>query len=470
MIFSEILSILLNLSNTSIREFADAVLYDRSYISKWVNDKALPSASNWQETKTNMLNFFDANLSASDMQYLATQYPYFRAIVQSNKEWSNRELLATLLERGYNRTLNRDEMQRQEKEKDFASTFIGTQDVVNYLINYLTQHITHGSKSFSTFYYMGNIVRCFSDDLLDNIYINYMSPNSLKVKFTVNMDLLSSDYYKGLAFMNAYLRLISALPFLNLEIYKAAQSSADVVSMAQRGGMAGWGFNIIDGVPDVLFVSEDEETIDEGYLSLRMFFEMNQPLLSLQKNCEDIFVDMGDDPSARTPILYTPRMYLYYGSDELREQMFEDRFINIKEYELWGKLRKVLSGLVTRQTKIIVTKTALNDTFARGWIYKTNGSNQIYGDHYKKYTEDVFTMFQRQNLIILDNEKISNVRRLPTAIVYSDQATAFVLHFNQMTPYETQNIMSKSNDQAFISLIYAWLEAVMRIEDKNFLQ
>ena len=74
MIFSEILSILLNLSNTSIREFADAVLYDRSYISKWVNDKALPSASNWQETKTNMLNFFDANLSASDMQYLATQY------------------------------------------------------------------------------------------------------------------------------------------------------------------------------------------------------------------------------------------------------------------------------------------------------------------------------------------------------------------------------------------------------------
>ena len=180
MIFSEILSILLNLSNTSIREFADAVLYDRSYISKWVNDKALPSASNWQETKTNMLNFFDANLSASDMQYLATQYPYFRAIVQSNKEWSNRELLATLLERGYNRTLNRDEMQRQEKEKDFASTFIGTQDVVNYLINYLTQHITHGSKSFSTFYYMGNIVRCFSDDLLDNIYINYMSPNSQK--------------------------------------------------------------------------------------------------------------------------------------------------------------------------------------------------------------------------------------------------------------------------------------------------
>ena len=74
--------------------------------------------------------------------------------------------------------------------------------------------------------------------------------------------------------MNAYLRLISALPFLNLEIYKAAQSSADVVSMAQRGGMAGWGFNIIDGVPDVLFVSEDEETIDEGYLSLRMFLSL----------------------------------------------------------------------------------------------------------------------------------------------------------------------------------------------------
>ena len=51
MIFSEVLSILLNVSNTSIQEFASAILYDRSYISKWVNDRALPSASNWDETK-----------------------------------------------------------------------------------------------------------------------------------------------------------------------------------------------------------------------------------------------------------------------------------------------------------------------------------------------------------------------------------------------------------------------------------
>ena len=123
---------------------------------------------------------------------------------------------------------------------------------------------------------MGNIVRCFNDELLDNIYINYMSPNSLRVKFTVDMDSLLNDKRKSLTFINAYFRLISALPFLNLEIYEAARSTANIVRMVQKGNIAAWGFELKNDVPDILFVVENEENVDESYQSLRAFDEKNQ--------------------------------------------------------------------------------------------------------------------------------------------------------------------------------------------------
>lgn len=91
--FSEILNIFLNLSNTSIQEFANAILYDRSYISKWVNDRALPSINVWQETKSNMVNFLDAKLSVWDLEHLAIQYPYIQIIVQGIKKQSKKNLL-----------------------------------------------------------------------------------------------------------------------------------------------------------------------------------------------------------------------------------------------------------------------------------------------------------------------------------------------------------------------------------------
>ncbi|NLJ71124.1 MAG: hypothetical protein GX328_06650 [Clostridiaceae bacterium] len=476
MIFSEILNVMLNLSNTSIQEFANAILYDRSYVSKWVNDRALPAISGWQETKANMTEFLAAKLSDYDMEHLAIQYPYVQTIVQSNIKQSKKELIETLLEKTYTRTFNRDEILKQEKvilaqdkTKCSAITITDTKNVINYLINFLTQNVYELSE-YSTFYYSGNIVRCFSAELLDNYYINYMSPHCLRVKFTVNLDLIINDEQEKLIFVNSFFRIITGLPFLNLEIYEATRKTAHIVRMAQKGNMAGWGFDLKNEVPEVLFVIENEENVNESYLSLQTLFENKNPIFSLQENFEEAFKNIDEDLPENMPIFYTPRLYLYYGSDELKEQMLQDRFINIQEYELWNKLQTFLSRPQIRQAKIIITKSSFNDTFARGWIYKTNGGIQIFGDYYKKYMADIYMMFQRNNIIILDDDKISNVHRLPMSIVYGDQSHSFALRFNQMIPYETRNIMYVSKNKVYTKLVYDWLKAIINIENENFLK
>ena len=73
-------------------------------------------------------------------------------------------------------------------------------------------------------------------------------------------------------------------------------------------------------------------------------------------------------------------------------------------------------------------------------------------------------------MIILDDEKILNVRRLPMSVVYGDQTGSYAMQFNQMTPYETRNILYESKNETFTNLIYDWLKAIMNIENENFLK
>lgn len=469
MMFNEILDILLGASGSSVQEFANAIMYERSYISKWLSDSALPSLSGWRETKGSIARFLDSRLTGHDMAYLAIQYPYIQMTVQEDVTRSKLELISALLEKSYARTIDRDEIRKRDPEKNLAVTYTGVRNVVDYLISFLTQD-THTSSEDACFYYMGDIVRCFNDEILDRVYVNYMNPGSLRVKSTLDLDRLSRERGDSLKYITLYFHLLSALPFLNLEIFQSAGETASLVQMAKNGSMAAWGFELEDGVPDVLFVLEDETSVSESCQRLGSFFEAKQPVWSLQEDFGKIFAQKGETVTDTTPILYVPRMYLYFASNEFREQQLQEHYITMKEYEMWGRLQTVLSRPEIRKARILVPRTTFNDTFTRGWIYKSNGGQQLFGREFRRYMDDLFNILPRENIVILENETVTNFRYLPTAIIYSDRQNSFALHFNQFAPYKTENIMYQSLNSLFTALVYDWLEAVMNIEQNDFLR
>lgn len=463
--FSEILNILLIMTGTSIQEIANLLAYDRSYISKWVNDKALPSPSVWKEIKFKLVDFLDSKVTDLDIDRLAIEWPVIRGYAHNK---TKQEALAEIFERAFAVSTERDLLNRQPQGYKPAMSLVGRDKVQESIINILTQNL-YRQREDSTFYYTGNIVSCFSDDYLDINYVNIMTPNSAEIRFQIDLDRCLDNPRQALQFLNRFFLLISSLTFLKFAIYESQGPLEDTITFLQKDTFAAWGFNNEAGIPDVMFFVENPDTIDAQYRALERAFSKKSPILTLEKNYVASIIARDYISEKLQPILYMPRLYLYYGSLELREKMYQDRFINRVEYEMWGQIHQVLSRPEIKEAKIILTKSYINDTFKRGWVYKANGGLQIFGDYYKTYIEDVFSFFDRDKIVVLDNENIPNAHRLPTSIVYADGIMAYAFQFNMMAPFDTKRILYKSNNPRFTACVYNWLQAVLNIENDNFL-
>lgn len=241
------------------------------------------------------------------------------------------------------------------------------------------------------------------------------------------------------------------------------------MTFVQEGRFAAWGFDLDREVPANMFFVENPQTVQTQFQVLEKSFSARKPVFSLE---EDFLSTILAHPVKKTtpqPIIYLPRLYLYYGSLDLREKMYQDRIINRVEYDMWGNIHSILQRPEVSRAKIIINKAYINDTFKRGWVYKLNGGLQLYGDYYKDYMNDLFGFFGSDKVQVIDHEKVENSYRLPTSVVYSDKSLAFAFQFNMMAPYELDRVLYKSEDPRFALCVYDWLEAVSQIENQNFL-
>lgn len=197
---SEFLNILVAMTGTSIQELARALSYDRSYISKWINDKALPSPAAWAVIKTSLVDFFVTRLTDLDFERLAIEWPVIRS---QNLQGDRRQVLAGIFEATFNFSTERDLLNRQNGDLKTALTITGRQRVQENIISILTQDFNRLSQD-TAYYYTGNIVWCFTDDYLDSNYINIMNPNSALVSFEIDLDALLDDRNLNLKFMNRF--------------------------------------------------------------------------------------------------------------------------------------------------------------------------------------------------------------------------------------------------------------------------
>lgn len=462
---SELLNILVVITGTSIQELAGVLSYDRSYISKWINDKALPSPSAWEDIKASLVDFFAAKLTDLDLQRLAMEWPLIRSQIAHGDKG---EILAKVFESAFKFSTERDLLSRQAGDLKPALTILGRQRVRENIIGALTQNFNRLSQD-TFFYYTGNIIWCFTDDYLDSNYINIMSPNSARIRFEVDLDACLGDRNLALKFLNRFFLLISSLTFLKFELFEKDPKSNQALTFVQKDQFAAWGFDLDQDVPANMFYVENPQTVQAHFQALEEDFSARTPIFGLEKDFLASIMTRPKNAYKNPPIIYMPRLYLYYGSSDLREKMYQDRFINKIEYDLWGQVHQILKRPEIKQAKIIISKSYLNDTFKRGWVYKANGGLQLFGDYYKSYMEDLFAFFDSDQIQVIDNDKIENNYRMPTSIIYSDGAVAFAFQFNMMAPYDGDRILYKSEDPRFTHCVYQWLLAISQIESHNFL-
>lgn len=96
--FYDIFIFLVNLTGSKIIDIADAISYDRSYLSKWHNKKSLPNEDSWQDLSSSLGKYFSNNMDEDHIKKLIEIKP---SIAYSISETNLEESLISLLDDAY---------------------------------------------------------------------------------------------------------------------------------------------------------------------------------------------------------------------------------------------------------------------------------------------------------------------------------------------------------------------------------
>lgn len=328
--FGSLLSFLISIANSSISELAADLSYDRSYISKWVNNKELPTHQKWEELHKNLVEFFDMRISELAIEKLILQYPVLK--IQSLKK-TKRDLISYSLDFSYESTEGMLGV-FDGQESDTVLFINGRRKIEDFIIKLLTKEI-HRVTDPGTLYFKGDLVSLISDETLDNFHIGLISPQTFSLNFSTSnfLDELT-DKKTRIQLINKYFRLISQFSYIKLELYWPKNQNKEMVELAAKNILYGWGFEVENDVPKLAFISYDPKQIERRNSNMAKDFNDEEKVFAIEENMKSIISSLNYINSMAKPKIYIPRLFIFMGPDRLRKDLYEKRYINKYENEI----------------------------------------------------------------------------------------------------------------------------------------
>lgn len=305
--FGDILSLILEVTNTSISELAKNLSYDRSYISKWVNNKELPGISSWEDVKKDILASLKDKVSRLEIEKLAIQIPLIK---QGGLGENDLDTIAYILSYAYDQSLSRQEFS-QASEAEIVKMLEREKDVREYIINALTQEI-HKVDESGLIYFTGNIIRVFDDETMESFHMSLGTSQYVRIKFSTKaFEKVKDKKQERLALVHKYFRLISMLSYLRFELYDVNIHEGDMGLMLSENFFYGWGFDLVDDMPTTVFITENKEAIDKNLAILEEEFSEDRVVFRVNEDYEAYLAKLDGTRSKKQAYIYPGPLYLH---------------------------------------------------------------------------------------------------------------------------------------------------------------
>lgn len=463
--FGNLLSFLISIANSSISELAEDLSYDRSYVSKWVNNKELPSHQKWEELYRDLVDFFDARISDLAIEKLILEYPILK-IYRSGE--TKKDLISYCLSLAHESSANKSIL-LYDQEPDMVLYLNGKNKVEDYMLRLLTKDV-HRLSNPGILYYKGDLVNLISDKTLDIFDMGFITFQSMNVKFsTVNFLHDYTDQKSSIKLLNRYFRLMGQFSYLSLEIYWPKNMNKEMVELAYKDRFYGWGFEVNKDVPNVLFISQDPKQLELNFPRIKEDFNDKKKVFAIEDNIKSITSRFNYiDPNAQ-PKTYIPKIYIFMGPESLRKDLYEKGYINKNENEIWKLCTKFMKSEKFKASKIIITRSSLAKLLNMGLVYRSNGSMKLVGQDFNKFSNHILDLLENKDLVIIEDQILDMAFRLPKVMIYADGSETYLVKFNDFTPYDYSRIIYKSYSSEFDSLADFYLRALANINDDNFL-
>ncbi|MDI9471232.1 MAG: hypothetical protein QM296_13685 [Bacillota bacterium] len=464
--FGDFFRLLMDMTRSSISDLARTIAYDRSYVSKWYNDKLLPSMETWSEVRPQLARYFSEKMAETDFYELAELFPRLKV---ERFAFSDMDLLQSLLDdalkTSYLEVYPREEML---PAANVSMSMDGIHEFMAYLIDTLDRETT-SMEITRDIHIHGAMLDEITAEFLDNLHFLYTSNNKYRFHFTVDSTFLANEGNLSLRKLHYFFRLVSLLPFAEFVPY-LHDELAGFRCVFENIFFAYATPSAFEGVPKV-FVTQHPQVLAKGKRKLEEIFTGLPCLIRMEPSIEGFSHWLSQEEPLRRPLFYLPVMPLHLAGPGLRDLLHAKRRISQADYDIWPQQTALGGEEKIRHATLLIPETAIESTTEEGLVKCSEGYLRLEGEELAAYRADMTKHLEAKEAhgeLLLIPGKAANSSRLPRTAIYSDGRTAFYLPMNQIHAYLRKRLFYPVVHPALAEVIHSYLTELCSLSCNHF--
>ncbi|MDI9471231.1 MAG: hypothetical protein QM296_13680 [Bacillota bacterium] len=330
------------------------------------------------------------------------------------------------------------------------------------VVQLMLEQIAKGEKDYSVYY---------DDDFNDNIWSYFCErtnfridrPIRIQLRFVLNEKLI--DYRRDPKRSNLYihnlLRLIAQIPAFDIEIMDRGEEK-DTALFSYEDTFNGVTF-CKNGNLEGLCFSMNQRLGQLALEELQESFAKRRKIMCLREEFSDFRQVLEEKGGQVRAYGYVPYIYLYMGSQELREKMYTEHAIDRAEYEIWGMFHTFLVGEKIENARYIVSAKAVSDAYEQGIVKVHGGMMQLekYKNDFLKDMDWAHRFLQDKGTLFLGSEKSLKLD-IPKIMIYSEPKHSMLIRTNVNKRYHLTRVANEVVQEELAGAVYHYLDSIYR--------
>lgn len=351
-----------------------------------------------------------------------------------------------------------------KEEADPAPEIIQAQTLTNFqeMILFVLDQLTKTDQNV-LFFYKGDFIRDVWMRIQPWVDMRSERPVKLTLSFELDPTTVSplEDQDRAYAYVEGILSLLTQVPVFNLKIYQK-EADQDLLPFAYQDLFCGVARREDDQNRSIYF-SRNPALIQYAFHDLKNHFSDRPTLMRAYPEYMeflDILDTLGDSDDQSQAYVYMPFVYLYLGSLNLRQAMYEDGYIDKIEYQNWGCFHRFMDKARVRKARFILHRQPMWDAFKRGLV-KTQGGFIPLGVYHKTFIEE--TKHYREPATRLDAiaiDALTGKHPMPSVLIYADKTRTFMIRTSTYRGFDPSRIANIITDKSLAFAFYAYLDTI----------
>ena len=330
------------------------------------------------------------------------------------------------------------------------------------IVQFILEQMAKGEKDFS-FYYDGDFNDNIWSYLSKLINIRVDRPICIQLGYVLNENFINykKDSDRSNTYIHNLLRLISQIPAFDVEIFEA-EKKQEAILFSYEDLFNGIGFCGADGTMKDLYLCKNNKLGQLSYQELEESFSQRKKVMLVQGQFTNLIKAFKNREKQSSAYAYLPHIYLYMGSEALKEKMYRENAIDRTEYETWGLFQSFLyREKIQDATKFIVASKALTDVYEHGFVKIHGGVMQL--EQYKNdFLEDLHNICQRfagKEMLVLGSGKEITFE-IPNVMIYSEPKHTLLIRTNVNKRYRLTRIANEVIKEELAEAFYHYFDSI----------